>query len=72
MTRALTSKQQSRAEAAHTFSPSTQEADAGGSDSQDSQGYTERSCLKNNKTKQKSKPGFLPHIIHTNQIPIKS
>ena len=52
---------------AHTFNPSTREADAGGfwvrgqsglqSELQDSQGYTEKPCLKN-KTKQKT---FLIH-----------
>ena len=50
---------------AHTFSPSTQEAEAGGflsssqpglqSEFQDSQGYTEKPCLKKNKKTQRNK-----------------
>jgi hypothetical protein len=50
---------------AHTFNPSTQEAEAGGflsskpglqSEFQDSQGYTEKSCLeKQNKTSKQTK-----------------
>jgi hypothetical protein len=50
---------------AHTFNPSTQEAEAGGflssrqpglqSEFQDSQGYTEKPCLKKPKKKKKEK-----------------
>jgi hypothetical protein len=50
---------------AHTFNPSTQEAEAGGflvrgqpglqSEFQDSQGYTEKPCLEKKKTKTKNK-----------------
>jgi hypothetical protein len=52
-----------RAEVAHTFNPSTWEAEAGGvrgqpglqSEFQDSQGYTEKPCLKKPKKKKKKK-----------------
>jgi hypothetical protein len=58
---------------AHTFNPSTREAEAGGflsssqpglqSEFQDSQGYTEKPCLekqtKQNKTKQKQQQRFI-------------
>jgi hypothetical protein len=56
---------------AHTFNPSTWEAEAGrflrsrtASEFQDSQTYTEKTCLKN----QKEKLGNKPLIIATNNI----
>jgi hypothetical protein len=46
---------------AHTFNPSTQEAEAGGSfEFQDSQGYTKKPCLE--KQQQKSYIMFLHYI----------
>ena len=37
----------------HAFNPSSQEAEAGSSQFQDNQGYTEKPCLEKSKTKQK-------------------
>jgi hypothetical protein len=45
---------------AHAFNPSTQEAEAGGFEFQDSQGYTEKPCLK--KKKKKKKVLFLVYV----------
>jgi hypothetical protein len=60
---------------AHTFNPSTQEAEAGGflslrpglqSEFQDSQGYTEKPCLEKQKqqTKQKQKQNYIYIYIY--------
>jgi hypothetical protein len=59
---------------AHAFDPSTREAEAGGflsqpglqSDFQDSQGYTEKPCLKKtkqNKKKKQTKTKKLPVVL---------
>jgi hypothetical protein len=72
---ALTShSKKNQANRAGWRSPSTQEAEAGGSLSARTARATQRNPVSKikNKTKQKSKPGFLSHIIYTNQIPIKS
>jgi hypothetical protein len=54
---------------AHTFNPSTLEAEAGEflssglqSQFQDSQGYTEKPCLKNQKTNKQTKIGVNEEI----------